>query len=134
MARNHWRPFQELTETFQGGQHHQSLDLAADVYEQDGNVIAKMNVPGIDPEMLEIEIEEDHLHIFGERSEEEDVEDKDYYKKEICYGSFERIIPLPCAVDEDKTRAEYRDGVLIITMPKTNHQQKEVKSIKVTRR
>lgn len=132
MAINRWKPFHELEEMFEGHSGY-SWDLAADVFEEDGDVIAKMHVPGIEPDNIDIEVEEDHLHVRGERKEEKKVEDKDYYKKEIRCGSFERIIPLPCHVNEEKTTAEYKDGVLTITMPKSRGAEKEGHRIKITR-
>ncbi len=135
MAIIKWRPFQELEEFFTGRFiNGQGLDLAVDVYEEGNNVIAKMNVPGIKPDDIDIKIEKHHLHIYGERKEEKEVEKKDYYHKEIRSGSFERIVPLPCLVDEKSTTAKIDNGVLIITMPKTKNEEIENKRIKVTQK
>src|SRR5690606_13671811 len=108
-------PFDELEKMLE----HHTWDLAADVYEDNCNVIARMHVPGIDPDDIDIEIEDSHLHVYGERKHEKEIEEKNYYKKEICSGSFERIISLPCSVQEDKVAANCKDGVLTITMPKS---------------
>lgn len=92
-------------------------DLAADMYEENGNLIVEMHVAGIAPDKIDISVEGDHLKIVGTRQEIQETKNRDYYTKEIRRGSFERIIPLPAAVEKAKTRAEVRDGVLKIELP-----------------
>jgi HSP20 family protein len=94
------------------------FDLAADVYEKNGNVIAEMNIPGIDVHKFDISIEGDLLRVHGSREEEKETKDQDYYSKEIKRGSFERVLQLPAHVVADKAAAEYKNGVLRVTMPK----------------
>ena len=122
MALIQWRPFPfDDFENF-----NRTFDLATDVYEENGNVVVEMHVPGINPDNVDISIENEHLHVTGYREEREETEDQEYYRKEIRTGSFERLIPLPTAVDESNTRARYRDGVLTISLPK--QEEKERKS------
>lgn len=92
-------------------------DLAVDLYEEDGNLIAKMNVPGVRAEDLDITVDEDSLVVSGSREEEKETEKKDYYGKEIRRGSFSRSVGLPKSVDPSGTEAEYADGILQVTMP-----------------
>lgn len=130
-----WRPFHELEDFFndkplRGSQ----WDLAIDVYEEHGNIIAKMNIPGIDSEKIDIDVKDKHLHIRGERAEEKEVSKKDYFYKEIRRGSFERIVPIPCAVNKEKVTAEMHDGVLMIIMPKAKEEQLAEKRIKVIKK
>ena len=135
MAIMRWRPFHSLEDLFHDKfMNGQGLDLAVDMYEEGNNIIAKMNIPGVKAENIDIRVEKHHLHIYGERKEEKEVEKKDYYHKEIRGGSFERIVSLPCLVDEDKTNAELKDGVLIITMPKIKKEEKESQKIKITQK
>ncbi len=112
-----WRPYEELenigTEIENFG-----LDLSADMYETDKDVIATMNVPGIDKKDIHVRVDGNHLHVSGERKEEKEVKKDDYYHKEIRRGHFERTISLPCAVNEAKVATELSEGVLTITMPK----------------
>jgi HSP20 family protein len=104
------------------------VDLAVDVYEKDENIVAEMHVPGINPDKFDISIEEHLLRVTGEREEKKELADKDYYSKEIKRGSFERLIELPALVDSSKTKAEYKDGILKIFMPKkTPSPQEKVK-------
>jgi HSP20 family protein len=130
-----WRPFHHLEDLFHD--HHSrsaQWDLAVDVYEENDNVIAKMNIPGIDPDKINIDVEDNHLHVSGERKEEKEVNEKNYYHKEIRRGSFERIVPLPCAINKQKVSAEMHEGVLRIVMPKINAQEHAAKRIKINRK
>lgn len=106
-------------------------DLAVDVFEEKDTVIAKMGLPGINPDELKITIDGDLLSISGDRQEEHEVDEKEYYSKEIRRGSFSRVVELPAFVDEDHTEAVYKDGMLKITMPKLPEEEKKSVEIKV---
>src|SRR3989338_1941118 len=106
-------------------------DLAVDVYEKDGNVIAEMNLPGIDPDKIDISVEDDYLRVSGSREEKKETKEEEYYSKEIKRGSFERTVKLSHAVKKDKADATYKDGVLKITIPKDEKKEGTVK-VKVT--
>lgn len=119
-----WEPFKEIDRFFDDRFFQPftafpklGFDLAADVYEEKGNVIAKMSLPGIKPEELDISLEEDVLTVSGRREEEKETEKKDYYSKEIRRGSFSRTVSLPKSVYAAKTEAKYEDGLLTVTMP-----------------
>ncbi len=92
-------------------------DLAVDLFEEDGSVVAKMSLPGIDADNLTISVEGESLTISGIREEEEEVDEKEYYSKEIRRGSFSRTVEVPKRVNPDQAVAEYKDGVLEITLP-----------------
>ena len=128
-----WNPLHDLDEFFHELEfpRRHGWDLAVDIYEDENAVTVEMQVPGIDSEKVEIEVADNHLHISGSREEKEEKKEKHYYRKEIRRGSFERVVVLPCAVDESKTRAEFQDGVLKITLPKV--KGKEPSKIKVTK-
>ncbi len=116
-----WEPLKDLEQFFEEGMSsfpRLGGDLAANIYEEGDNVIAKVNIPGIDPEKVDVSVENDVLRITGSREEEKEVKDKKFYSKEIKQGSFERVLRLPVQVQHDKTDAEYKDGVLTVTMPK----------------
>jgi len=91
---------------------------AIDMYEDKDNVIVETQLGGIDPEKVDISIENNVLTIKGESEKKSEVEDKNYYRKEIRRGSFYRSIPLPTKVDGDKASAESGEGILKITVPK----------------
>jgi HSP20 family protein len=118
-----WEPFDDFDRIFRDLSLSPSLkmsnfDLACDVYEDDANLVAEMNLPGLDGENIDVEVEDNHLRISGRREEVQEKKEKSHYAKEIRRGSFERAIPLPNAVKPDQVEAEYANGVLKITMPK----------------
>lgn len=119
-----WEPFKEIDRFFDdrflppfSAFPKLGLDLAVDVYEEKNTVIAKMSLPGINPEEVDISIEGDTLTISGRREEEKEVDKKDYYSKEIRRGSFTRFVSLPQSVDAGKAEAKYENGELVVTMP-----------------
>lgn len=95
-----------------------SGDFAADIYEKDNGIMVKMHVPGVRPDKIDISVENNYLHIRGEREDEREVADDQYYHREIRVGKFERVVALPSAVDQEGIRAEYKHGVLRIFLPK----------------
>jgi HSP20 family protein len=98
-------------------------DLSVDMYEDGGNVVAKMQIPGIDPAKLNVSVEDDYLCISGSREEEKEEKNKQYYRKEIRKGSFDRMIALPSTVDKDKVDAQYERGMLTVTMPRKEKRE-----------
>lgn len=82
-----------------------------------GKLIVKADLPGIDPKEVSVSVTGNQLRIEGERKHEEKHEEKDYFYQEVAYGQFVRTIPLPAEVDADQVKAHYKKGVLEITMP-----------------
>lgn len=82
-----------------------------------GNLIVKVDLPGLDPKEVSISVLGNQLTIEGERKHEEKKEEKDYFYQEVEYGKFSRTIALPEGVEADKVKASYKNGVLEITMP-----------------
>ncbi len=91
---------------------------AVDMYEDKDNIVIETQLGGIDPEKVDISIENNVLSIKGESEKKSEVEDKNYYRKEIRRGSFYRSIPLPTKVDGEHAQAVNEDGILKITVPK----------------
>ncbi|MGV8059815.1 MAG: Hsp20/alpha crystallin family protein [Smithellaceae bacterium] len=99
-----------------------------DVYEDNGNVVVKAEIPGMKKEDIEVTLLDGKIKICGEKKEEKEVENKDYYQCERSYGSFSRILSLPAEVQADKVTSTYKDGILEVKMPKTEQaKSKEVK-------
>ena len=99
----------------------------ADVYVKENNIMAEVDLPGIDPKNVEISIEGNYLKVKGSRDEVNEVNEKDFYRKEIIKGSFERYIPLPTdQIDDDNVKAVYRKGVLQVTVPKKEEEKKKI--------
>ncbi len=132
----HWNPFFDGFEDDWG---FPSLSLsskqgsfmpAVDVYEDGDNVIVETQLAGIDPEKVDISIENDVLCIHGQSEKKSEVDDKSYYRKEIRSGSFYRRIPLPMHVKGDEASAETKDGVLKISVPKAEESKPKKIEIK----
>jgi len=105
-------------------------DLAVDIFDEGDSVVAEMTLPGIDPDKVDITVEDDYLKVSGRREEETEEKKKNYYSKEIRRGSFERVVKLPTSVQGDKAVAEYKNGVLRIKIPKRD--EAKPKKIKVS--
>jgi len=118
MAIKSWKPYHDLDELFRDFHATHAWDLATDVSEDEGNIYVSIHIPGIKKDKIDISVEGNRLQVTGERQEEHEEGTRRYIKKEIREGKFERIIPLPCAVDESKTTAEIGDGVIHIALPK----------------
>jgi HSP20 family protein len=103
--------------------------LAVDVIENKDEVIVKASVPGMKPDDIDITLTGDQLTIKGETKSEEKIEEGSYVRKERRYGAFQRTLTLPTAVMSDKAKAEFENGVLTLTLPKS--EEVKPKSIKV---
>lgn len=104
---------------------------AVDIFEDDGNVMVKAEMPGMTREELDVKIAGNVLTISGEKKKEEKVEKQNYYRMERSYGSFSRSFSLPSDVKTDRIKAQFRDGVLQITLPKTAEAMKKQKKVKI---
>lgn len=91
---------------------------AVDVVDSDEGIMVKAELPGIKKEDIQLEIMDNTLHLKGERKQEKEEKGNNYYINEINCGSFHRAFTLPAAVDMEKVKAEYKDGVLEIVLPK----------------
>lgn len=101
------------------------------IYEKENTVIVKADVPGVKEDDLNIEVGEDYLILRGERKFEEEIDKKDFYRREVLHGAFSRTIGLPAEVDKDKAEAELKDGMLSISLPKKTKTIPKVTKIKV---
>lgn len=95
------------------------LNLLIDVIETAELVIVNAEIPGIDPKEVDISITGNTLTIKGEKKVEKEEKEKQYHRIERNYGSFARIVEIPLLVDAEKVKAEYKNGVLKITIPKS---------------
>lgn len=91
---------------------------ACDVFAREGDLIVRLDVPGIDPEKdVKVQIEDEVLVITGERSTKDEINERDFYRMESAYGSFERRLPIPEGVKEEEIVATYTEGVLEVVLP-----------------
>jgi HSP20 family protein len=90
-----------------------------DLMETTDSLVAEVEVPGINPDEINISVTRDLLTVTGEKKQETGGQEKNYHVIERTYGRFSRSIPLPTAVSPDRVEARYRDGILRITMGKS---------------
>jgi len=102
---------------------------AVDIYENEHELVVKADLPDIKPEELDIRVENNILTIRGERKFEKKVEEQNYLRVERTYGSFSRSFSLANTVNSEAIKAEYKDGVLTLTVPK--REEAKPKQIKV---
>jgi HSP20 family protein len=88
-----------------------------DVYEKDGELFAKMDLPGVKKEDVTVTFEEGYLVLKGERKEEKEIKEESYYRSECDYGTFLRRIPLDFEADPGLIKAVFKDGVLEVRVP-----------------
>ena len=103
--------------------------LPLDVYESDDEVTVRASIPGVNPDNLDISVMGATLTIKGEKSEDREEKKGNYHLRERHYGAFQRSVNLPSQVNVDRAKADFKDGVLILTLPKV--EAAKPKSIKV---
>jgi len=106
---------------------------AVDIYEHEGNLVLKAELPGIDPKDVDVRVENNVLTLQGERKFESEVKREEYHRVERAYGTFSRSFTLPNVVDTDKIKAEFKDGLLRVVLPKREEAKPKQISIAVTK-
>src|SRR6266404_3811443 len=92
---------------------------ALDVFEDKDNLFVRAELPGMKKEQIDISLHDGILSISGERRDESKDEEAEVYRAERFYGRFQRALSLPTPVAADRVKAQYKDGILTITLPKT---------------
>ena len=92
---------------------------AADVYQDKDNVIVTAEVPGLAEKDVDLSITGNTLTLKGEKKHESEVKEESYHRVERSYGSFQRVIELPVEVNAEKAKAKLTNGVLTVTLPKS---------------
>lgn len=143
MAIMRWAPFgaigsferemQDLLERFAPRRWTEGLALipATDMYREEGVVFVRAELPGVDPEAIDVELEGTILRIRGEKRSEKEVEEADSYLYECRYGRFEREVPLPEGVDASEVEASFDQGVLTVRIALPAAEEASPKKIKV---
>lgn len=102
-----------------------------DYAETDKAITVTAELPGVSKDELQITVSDDILTIKGEKRQEKEEGKGRYHRTECYYGSFQRSFPLPCEVDGQKVEASFKNGVLSITLPKTEAARKKVKHVTI---
>jgi len=99
---------------------------AAELQETSDAIHLKLEIPGIEAKDLDVKVTENAVSVSGERKSETKTEDKGVTKSEFHYGKFRRLIPLPARIQNTNVTAEYKDGILNLTLPKTEAEKNKV--------
>jgi HSP20 family protein len=141
-----WRPFRELTtlrdevdriwDRFLGEWPRvepttREWTPSLDVSETKDNIVVKAEIPGVEPKDIDISLANDVLTIKGEKKQEREEKDENFYCCESSYGSFIRSMRLPHEVESDRIKADYKNGTLKITLPKSEKARKKEIKIEV---
>lgn len=98
-------------------------ELAVDIYQTPDAIVVKALVAGVQPQSIDISLTREMLTISGQREDEREVEEDNYFQRELYWGSFSRTILLPEEIDVDMAEASERHGILMIRLPKINKKR-----------
>lgn len=98
---------------------------ALDIKENDKSVSVEAELPGMDAKDVEIYMQDNSLVIKGEKKRKSEEKGENYHRVERSYGSFYRVVPMPCPVDKEGIKAKCKDGLLTVTLPKSKKEQAE---------
>ncbi|HEY9656950.1 MAG TPA: Hsp20/alpha crystallin family protein [Allocoleopsis sp.] len=104
---------------------------AAELKETDEAILLKLELPGVDAKDLDVEVTEEMVSVKGERKSETQSENNGVIRSEFHYGTFQRMIPLPARVQNTQVKAEYKDGILHLTLPKTDAEKHKVVKVQL---
>ena len=96
---------------------------AVDMFDDDDKIVIKAELPGMDKKDISVDIENRVLTLSGERNYDNEVKEENYYRRERAYGRFKRAFNLPAEVDSDQIKADFKDGVLKVEIPKPEEQK-----------
>jgi HSP20 family protein len=122
-----------MDETFTGQRTSHEAIAPIDVYQTDDEVIVEVAIPGVDPDDMDVSIDGDTLTVRGEVREETESEQdpsRRYHIRERYYKSFTRSIRLPTLIDADNAKAEYKNGILKLSLPKAEEVKPKMITVK----
>ncbi|MBT7553283.1 Hsp20/alpha crystallin family protein [bacterium] len=122
-----WSPF---LDTFENLENTDFLP-AIDVYEEHDQVIVEASLAGISPKDVNISVKDEIFNLEGTRRETSEIDEKNYYRKEVRTGSFHRSVILPASVQADKAEANFENGLLRVVLPKETQPQSKNIEIKI---
>ena len=140
MALVRWNPWREMATLQQqmnrlfdealvpatGGERSFVRVPAVEMEETQEAIHLKLEVPGIEAKDLDISVTQNAVSISGERKEETKTEENGVTKSEFHYGKFQRVIPLPARIQNTQVQAKYKDGILSLTLPKSEEEKNKV--------
>ncbi|MER3493625.1 MAG: molecular chaperone [Mastigocladus sp. ERB_26_2] len=144
MALIRWQPFQEIENlqqdmnrlfdrlmTRDGERIGTNFIPAAEMQETSDAIHLKLEIPGMDAKDIDVQVSAEAVSISGERKEETKTEEKGMTRTEFRYGKFQRVIPLPARVENTNVKAEYKNGILQLTLPKAEEEKNKVVKVNI---
>jgi HSP20 family protein len=150
MALSHWQPWRELSDLQQqmnrlfddwlgsdrdpgilSKSTQSSWAPAIELQETDKEIILKAQVPGVAADDLDIQVTQDVVSIAGNYQKEEHNDEKGFYRSEFRYGEFQRVIPLPATIQNDQVQSEFKDGILVLRLPKVTDTARRVVKVNI---
>lgn len=138
MALIRWQPFQEM-ETLRrqmdrmfdemaglNQQYQETWKPAIELKNTDDSIILRAEIPGIEGKDLDVRVTREAVVISGEHRYENKTEEQSFFRTEFRYGKFQRLIPLPVAIQNDRVKADFTNGILTLTLPKVQAANKHV--------
>ena len=144
MALIRWQPFQEMEtlrrqmdqmfDEMTGLNHPQQVSWqpAIELQDTNENVVLRAELPGIEGKDLDVRVTREAVAISGEHRYEKKTEEKGFFRSEFRYGKFQRVIPLPVAVQNDQVKADFTNGILTLTLPKLDAAKNRVVKLNLT--
>ncbi|MBD1922440.1 Hsp20/alpha crystallin family protein [Microcoleus sp. FACHB-831] len=138
MALIRWQPFQEI-ETLRRQMDRMFDELARsdrglenswkpaiELQDTEENLILRAEIPGVDAKDIDVRVTREAIAISGQHRFENKTEEKGFFRSEFRYGSFQRVIPLPVAIQNEQAKADFKDGILTLTLPKVTEARRTV--------
>lgn len=126
-----YEPFLDIERVFNELSMGSAFNPAVDLYEKGNALVIEVALAGIDPKKVHIKVEDNVLSVEGSTERKSEIDEKNYYRKEVRSGSFHRMISLPTSVNGEQAIAEYEKGLLTITLPKKEEQLSKPIDIKI---
>ncbi len=136
-----WEPFREvealqremnrLFDSLSNGESSGTFFPAAEIHETPEAIQLRLEVPGMEAKDIDLEVSAEAVSISGDRKSETKTEEKGFSRTEFRYGSFRRVIPLPARIQNTNVTAEYKDGILNLTLPKAEEEKHKVVKVNI---
>lgn len=123
------RLFDELTEP---GSDRPTWAPAVELKDAGANLVLRVQLPGVEAKDLDVQVTQETVTLLGEHRYEQQAQENGYYKSEFRYGKFHRVIDLPAAVQNENVQANYKDGILQLTLPKVVETRNKAVKINLT--
>lgn len=105
---------------------------AVELKESDSEITLRAEIPGVAAENLDVQVTRNAVALTGEHRYEKQTDEKGYFHSEFRYGKFHRIVPLPSKVENEQAKAEFKDGILTLTLPKAADERRKVFKVNLT--